>query len=75
MSLLEEAAAIRVRKGPACAIALLKITNPAIGDELDEALASPLITSTALQVALERRGFKLSDYTIARHRRGACQCL
>jgi hypothetical protein len=37
-------------------------------------LADPAITNKALSTWLEKRGFAVSFWTIARHRRGECAC-
>ena len=61
--------------GGTCAIALLPLTDEERA-ELDQALAAGkgLIPATAIAKALTKRGYKINDYTINRHRRGGCSC-
>lgn len=62
-------------QGGTCAIALLPLT-PEEKAELDAALATDrnLIPATAIARALEKRGHKVNDFTINRHRRHGCSC-
>jgi hypothetical protein len=43
-------------------------------ETLHKGLADPAITAKALTAWLEKRGFTVSFWTIARHRRGECAC-
>jgi len=43
-------------------------------EALHAGLADPAITNKALSTWLEKRGFTVSFWTIARHRRGECAC-
>jgi hypothetical protein len=43
-------------------------------ETMHKGLADPAITGKALSTWLEKRGFTISIWTIARHRRGECAC-
>jgi hypothetical protein len=43
-------------------------------ETLQAGLADPAITAKALTAWLAKRGFSISFWTIARHRRGECAC-
>lgn len=71
---LEELRALsKPRKGPPCGMASIHLQ----GDDLlalHAGLADPAITNKALSTWLEKRGFTVSFWTIARHRRRECAC-
>ena len=74
MSLLEEAQGLQRRAGATCSVqALLDRLGPSEQAELAEAIASP-VQAVALSKALRARGHEVGDQSIARHRRGDCQC-
>lgn len=71
MSLLDEGRALHRGKGSVCSVAAVR---DAVGpDEFDEAMASDVETS-AINRALQARGFTLSKDTLGRHRKGDCKC-
>lgn len=74
MNSLDELRALsRPRKGPPCGMAAVHLQ----GDDwetLQVGLADPAITAKALMAWLAKRGFTVSFWTIARHRRGECAC-
>ena len=73
MSLLDEIAAEVRGPGSRCSVGVLLEENPAGAAELQAALDSDY-PATAISAALKKRGHTISDTTISRHRRGACQC-
>jgi hypothetical protein len=71
--LADIAAQARLRRGPRCSIGEILLTL----DEQDAAdLRTALTTYTpgAIARALRGRGLLISEGTVARHRRGSCQC-
>ena len=78
MSLIDEARAIARanRRGPLCRIAQLLEAHPEVEDELEEALAEPMLTGTAIAAALKSRygDDAPSAQTVNRHRKGECNC-
>ena len=72
-SLLDEARALTVRKGPPCAVESLYIHKPELAAQMREALASE-VKATAIAAALKARGVDITAHTIQRHRRGECRC-
>lgn len=73
MALLDEAAALVAQVGPRCGIARLKKSDPALYEELEEALVSDL-PSSAIAKALQARGSSVTYETVTRHRGGVCAC-
>lgn len=62
------------KPGPRCAVALVfEALNDADAADLRAAFAGNH-HSSSIGRALRSRGFTLSDYTVARHRRGNCSC-
>lgn len=62
-------------KGPRCLMGLLLEELPkSEAEALRRALADPNWRTTAIREALYAEGHKLSQTSVARHRRGACQC-
>ena len=72
-SLLDEARALTVKKGPPCDVDRLFTYRPDLAAEIREAIASE-VDATAIAAALKRRGLEIGPNSIARHRRKACQC-
>lgn len=73
-SLLQEAQQLSVKAGPVCSINQLTRNDPSLGVELAEAMASPLLTSTAISLALKGRGIHVGSDALQRHKRRACKC-
>lgn len=67
-------------KGPACRFreyGLLDVDGPL--DDSDRAalvafLADSKVSHAAISRALQRKGYKVGQGTVARHRKGECQC-
>src|SRR5690606_41105462 len=78
LSLIDEARAIARanQRGPQCRIAQLLEAHSEVADELEEALAEPMLTSTAIAAALKSRyGIDApSAHTVNRHRKSECNC-
>src|SRR5690606_3376630 len=78
MSLIDEARAIARanQRGPLCRIAQLLEAHPEVKDELEEALAEPMLTGTAIAAALKSRygDDAPTAQTVNRHRKGECNC-
>lgn len=76
MSLADEARASVTRKGGRCETGLLldRLGEPD-RSELLEALTDETVEGSALSRALKGRGVYISQYSLQRHRRGACRCL
>src|SRR5690606_41741181 len=78
MSLIDEARAIARanQRGPQCRIAQLLEAHPEVEDELEEALAEPILTGTAIAAALKSRygNDAPSAQTVNRHRKGERNC-
>ena len=72
-SLLDDALAIGLRKGPNCSVDRLYQYRPDLAAELAEALTAD-VTATSISAALKRRGVEISAETLQRHRRAACAC-
>jgi hypothetical protein len=71
---LEELRALsKPRKGPPCGMMGAHLEGKDLLT-LYAGLADPTITAKALSTWLEKRGFSVSFWTIARHRRGECAC-
>jgi|GEM_PF-2135724 len=65
----------RVKKGPACGVALLLADLDAkTAETLRRALANPHAGGTTIVAALRDMGHAVSHHTVQRHRRGDCQC-
>lgn len=64
-----------VMKGPRCLMGLLLEELPkSEAEALRKALADPKWRTTWIRDALTAEGHALSHTSVARHRRGACQC-
>lgn len=75
MGLLDEFKNEGVRPRRKCGVAiLLDILSEQERDDLRIALGDPVITASAIMRVLERKGHKLPDGTITRHRRKECSC-
>ena len=76
MSLAEEARQINGAPGPRCTVGALIVSLP--DDEAAEvasALADPTLQTNALWRAMKDRGYDVPVTTsVARHRRGMCNC-
>lgn len=72
MGLLDEALteSTKSRYQP-CTVATLDADLRA---EIDEALAEPGVTATAVERVLFKRGVRVKAYTLRRHRGGDCTC-
>ena len=70
---LQEFHSLQLAKGPSCTNTLLDLTAEDRA-ALDEALASPAITSKAIERWVGVRGQTWRAFSIARHRRGDCRC-
>lgn len=58
-----------------CRVALvLEVLEDGDADDLRTALKDPVITAAAIMRVLERKGHRLPDATITRHRRRECGC-
>lgn len=76
MNLLEAARAEQTGIRPVCTVGRLLLDPPGdlTRDELLEALAAD-VTAAALSRAIAKLyGVRVTDYSIARHRRGDCRC-
>ena len=75
MGLLDDFKNETVKPRHQCGVALLliKLADDEAND-LRTALLDPTITAAAIMRVLDRKGHKLSDGTITRHRRKSCQC-
>lgn len=63
------------QRGARCTAGLLIKTLPAKEREaFAEALKDEMIDSSTISVWLERKGYSVRRHTVARHRRGECQC-
>lgn len=77
MGLLDEITAAQGanRRGPTCNVALVKAT---LADDeqsdLDAALDDKGLSHAVIGAVLRRRGVKIGDHSISRHRRGLCGC-
>lgn len=64
-----------VTKGPRCTMGVLLEELPkSEAQALRDALADPNWRTTWIRDALQEEGHALSHTSVARHRRGACQC-
>ena len=73
--LLEEIRAERTRSGPSCGVSkVLDALKPADRADLESAIADKVITGSQIARALSKRGQRLAAQTIAKHRRGDCNC-
>jgi hypothetical protein len=73
MSLLDEAKALVVPRGPQCRVCrLLTAANPTGRAEIEEALADRQLEAEAIARALQARGHTIQGASVARHRRGGC---
>lgn len=70
---LKEFQALQRAKGPSCTNTLLDLSAEDRA-ALDEALASPAITSKAIERWVGVRGQTWRSFSINRHRRGDCLC-
>lgn len=63
------------RKGEMCGMERLRRSlKPSQWRDIVEAMDDPIILSTAIGRVLREDGHRVSDATVQRHRRGACQC-
>lgn len=61
------------RKGFSCSVCkALDLFDDDDREALAEALADPLIYSTAISRALKAEGHDISEHSVQRHRRGGC---
>lgn len=75
MGLMDEFKAEGVRPRLQCKVSIvLKLLPPSEQTDLLEALESPVITAAAIERVLERKGHKLPQGTVTRHRRRECNC-
>lgn len=75
MGLMDEFKAEGTRPRMQCRVALVKqALTPDEADDLDRALGDPVITAAAIERVLERKGYKLAQGTVTRHRRKECNC-
>lgn len=75
MGLLDEFRNEGVRPRVRCqVIVILEAMTETDADDLKAALADATVTAAAIERVLNRRNIKLSQGTIARHRRGECSC-
>jgi hypothetical protein len=51
-----------------------RITDPELGKVIDEALAHPDITASAVTIWLKQKGVTAGQNIVSRHRRGDCAC-
>lgn len=61
------------RPGSKCAVALLAVDDPALGDEVQAAIDAGY-TASSIAAVLAARGLKISEQSVQRHKRGDCQC-
>lgn len=71
-SLLEDVDALPSRRGPLCSLSALRDTDPALADEIAEAVTKR--TYAAVSRALKKRGVHIAAGTLARHHAGECSC-
>ena len=64
-----------LKKGPPCTVMLVrdKLSREDQND-LDRLIADRSVTSAAIERGLAKLGHKLTQHTVARHRRGDCGC-
>lgn len=75
VSLLDEIAATLPVKGPRCSVAaFIDGLDPDDAADLCTAFASPYMTSAIYRALRKRFPEAPGEYTLARHRRGACSC-
>lgn len=76
MSLLDEARAVKQRRGPACGVGVfLAHLSDDMRAQVDEVIADPRVTTSALVEALRGRGYEPpASQTWNRHLRGECCC-
>lgn len=76
MSLLDEARAVNQRHGPPCGVGqFLNHLSDEMRAQVDEVIADPRCTTSALVAALKGRGFDSpAPATWNRHLRGECRC-
>ena len=75
MSLASDLAAPRTPRGPACSVTrILRKLDPDDRAALEAALDDDDLDSSFIAEKLRRNGFPIRDYTMQRHRRGACMC-
>ena len=62
-------------KGPPCTVSIV-LTQLDKDDvaALQEALADPRVTGSAICRALEKEGHRVPPHSLNRHRRGICNC-
>jgi hypothetical protein len=64
-----------VRPTPRCGVGLLlEALELRDREGVLTAMARPEIPHSAISKAFNKRGHKISDFTVGRHRRGACTC-
>jgi hypothetical protein len=61
------------RKGPPCGLLGVHLDGKD-WEALQAGLLDPTITAKAITAFLDKRGFAVSFWTVARHRRGECVC-
>ena len=65
------------RPGPDCSVSrmlvALEAKDASLADQVRAAIDGPF-TATAISRELHRRGYRISDQTISRHRRRICRC-
>ena len=75
MSLLDDIASDHLRSGTRCGVrATLDSMTPEDAAELRVAIDNPAYAAAAIHRALKRRGVRLSDQSITRHRAERCLC-
>ena len=78
MSLLEDAKALMVHRGPTCDLATLKAEHPDYADEIEElieAVRSKTVYGSKAAVVLKARfGVSLVGQTVRRHANRVCSC-
>lgn len=75
MGLMDDFKAEGTRPRNKCRVALIREQlTPDEAADLDVALQDPVITAAAIERVLERKGHKLPQGTVTRHRRKDCSC-
>jgi hypothetical protein len=65
----------RKMRGSRCSVGLhMSVVAAEERDALISALGNLTIDATTISVWLGRKGYKVARHTVARHRRGECQC-
>ncbi len=71
----EVAQRARIQERGGCSVGhLIPTLEPELRGHLMAALANPAIENATIAVEMSRQGYKISAYTVSRHRRRMCAC-